>query len=438
MNATQMLSLVSGMLFTAIASTCYADDWPQWMGPDRDNVWKETGILDEFPPQGPEVLWRTSLAGGYAGPAVSEGKVFVTDYVTSADVQVDNFQRESFTGVERVLCLDQGTGKQLWKHEYPVKYTVSYPAGPRCTPTIDGQRVYTLGAEGNLFCFDVASGKVIWSKDLPTDYNTKTALWGYASHPLIDGEKLICIVGGKDSHAVAFNKLTGEEIWKTITAAEQGYSPPTIITAGGTRQLILARPDGISGVNPETGDVYWTEPYQATNGSIIMSPVVSGKYLYIAGYSNQSLLLELLQDRPAVKVVWANENRKGISPVNVQPIVDGDYLYGYSQNGTLYGIRIEDGERLWESNEAIGGRPGGTDSAFIVKNGEKYFFFTEKGDLVIAKMSPAGYEELDRAHVIEPTGLAFGRPVVWSAPALAGKTAFIRNDKELIAVDLEK
>lgn len=435
-NQPKIALLLCGIMLATIISTCIADDWPQWMGPDRDNVWKETGIVDKFPSGGTKILWRTPVAGGYAGPAVADGRVFVTDYVTSADVQVDNFQRETFTGIERVLCFEQATGKLIWKHAYPVKYTVSYPAGPRCTPTVDDNHVYTLGTEGNLFCFDVTSGEIIWSKDLPKDHSAKTALWGYASHPLIDGEKLICIVGGKDSHAVAFNKLTGTEIWRTLTAAEQGYSPPTIINAGGQRQLILARPDGVSGVDPESGKVYWTEPYQATNGSIIMSPVVSGKYLYIAGYSNQSLLLELAADQPAVKAVWANENRKGISPVNVQPIVAGEYLYGYHQNGTLYGVHIEDGERVWESNEAIGGRPGGTDSAFIVRNGDRYFLFTEKGDLIIAELTPEGYNEIDRANVIEPTGKAFGRPVVWSAPAYAKKTAYIRNDREIIAVDL--
>ena len=364
---------------------CVADDWPQWMGPDRDNVWKESGIIERFPEGGPKVIWSVDIAGGYSGPAVADGRVYVTDYVTADNVQVDNFQRQTFTGVERVLCLDQASGDVLWKHEYPVSYSVSYPAGPRCTPTIDDNRVYTLGTEGHLFCLNAKDGAIIWKKHFPDDYSTKTALWGYASHPLIDGDKLLCIVGGEGTHAVAFDKLSGEELWRTLTAPEQGYSPPTIIEAGGARQLILARPDGVSGVNPDTGEVYWTEPYQATNGSIIMSPVVSGEYLYIGGYSNQSLLLRLVSDRPAVEVVWANENKKGLSPVNVQPIVDGEMMYGFDQKGTLYGVRIEDGTRLWESDEAIGGRPGGTDSAFIVRHEDRYILFTEKGDLVIAK-----------------------------------------------------
>lgn len=422
------------------ASTAHSDDWPQWMGPKRDNVWRESGLLENFPDEGVKVLWRTTLAGGYAGPAVANGRVFISDYVTADDVQVPNFERQTFTGIERVLCMDQANGEILWKHEYPVKYSVSYPAGPRCTPTIDGERVYTLGTEGHLFCFEAASGKVLWSKHLPAEYNTTTALWGYASHPLIDGEKLICVVGGNGSHAVAFNKLNGEELWKTLTSKEQGYSPPTIIQAGGKRQLILARPDAVSSVDPETGNEYWSVPYEATNGSIIMSPIQAGNLLFVAGYSNKNLLLQLEEEKPSASVLWQDENRKAVSPVNVQPILDpdGKTLYGYDQKGTLHGVDIASGDRLWDSTDAVGGRPAGSETAFIYRVGDHYLLFTEKGDLVLAKLSREGYEEIDRTHVIDPTGVAFGRSVVWCAPALANRTLFVRNDKEIIAVSLAR
>lgn len=431
-------AILAGIQLTGIVAgpSAAAEDWPQWMGPNRDNVWIETGVLERFPEGGPKVLWRQPLDGGYSGPAVADGRVFITDYVTTDDVQVPNFERKKFTGIERVHCLDQATGKTLWKHEYPVNYTVSYPAGPRCTPTVDGDRVYTLGTEGDLICFRVDTGEVIWSRKLPSEYNAKTPLWGYAGHPLIDGDNLLTLAGGRDTHAVALDKMTGKEVWRTLTSEEQGYSPPTIIEAGGCRQLILARPDGVSSVNPKSGEVYWTEPYEATNGSIIMSPVTSGEYLYIAGYSNKNLMLRLKQDEPAVEYLWQDEPKTGISPVNVQPIVDGNAIYGFDQSGRMMAMDVPSGERLWESNEAIGGRPSGTDTAFIVRQGDRYFLFTEKGDLVIAKLSRDGYEELDRATLIEPTGVAFGRPVVWSAPAFAGRNIYVRNDKEIVAFDL--
>ena len=193
----------------ALVAPAAAEDWPQWMGPGRDNVWRESGIVDKFPEGGPKILWSAPVAGGYAGPGVAAGRVVITDYVTADDVKVANFERKQFSGVERVLCLDEATGREVWKHEYPVQYTMSYPSGPRCTPILHAGKVYTLGGEGNLICFDLGRGEVIWQKDLVREYNTKTALWGYASHPLIDGQKLICLVGGEGSHVVAFDKDTG-------------------------------------------------------------------------------------------------------------------------------------------------------------------------------------------------------------------------------------
>ena len=168
--------IVLGLMLHVVSAA--ADDWPQWMGPKRDNVWRETGIVEKFPEGGPKILWRQEIGGGYAGPAVANGKVVITDYVSESDVKVDNFARKEFTGEERVHCLDEATGKILWTHKYPVKYTISYPAGPRCTPNFDGDRVYVLGAEGDLFCFNVADGAVVWSKDLKKAYGAQGGTLG--------------------------------------------------------------------------------------------------------------------------------------------------------------------------------------------------------------------------------------------------------------------
>ena len=136
-------------------------------------------------------------------------------------------------GKERVLCLEAKTGKEVWKHEYDCTYEVSYPAGPRCTPTVHDGKVYALGTEGNLYCLDAKKGAVLWSKDFKKDYGAKTPIWGHCGHPLVDGKKLICTVGGKGSVVVAFDKDSGKELWKALDATELGYSPPTMITAGG-------------------------------------------------------------------------------------------------------------------------------------------------------------------------------------------------------------
>jgi outer membrane protein assembly factor BamB len=420
----------------SLASPAVADQWPQWMGPKRDNIWREEGIIKEFPEGGPKILWRTPVAGGYAGPAVVDGRVYVMDYVTSDDVKIANFERKPSSGTERILCLDEATGKEKWKVEYPVAYDISYPAGPRCTPTVDGGKVYCLGAVGDLHCLDAATGEILWKKNFPTEYNTKTALWGYSSHPLVDGDNLICIVGGEGTHAVAFDKNTGEQKWAALTAPEQGYSPPTIIEAGGVRQLVLLAPNAVASVDPATGKEYWSVPYTATNGSIIMSPVVDGDLLYVGGYSNQSLLLKLAEDKPAAEVVWANKGQQAISPINVQPYTEDGILYGFDQKGTLRAVELAEGKRLWETSEPVSERPANSGTAFIVRHGDVRWMFNDSGDLVIAKITPEGFEELDRAHVIEPTNDAFGRDVVWCAPAFANKRAYIRNDEECICVDL--
>lgn len=420
-----------------LSGTVNADDWPQWMGPQRDNVWREQGILQKFPEGGPKILWSTPVAGGYSGPAVAGGRVVLTDYVTTANVKVDNFSRGEFSGTERVLCLDQATGKLLWKHEYAVNYSISYPAGPRCTPMIQDGLVWTLGAEGNLFCFSLDDGAVIWSVDLKQQYGAKAPLWGYAAHPLIDGEHLLTLAGGEGSHIVALNRRTGAEVWRSTTSLSQGqgYSPPTIITHGGVRQLLLLRPDAVSSISPETGKEYWSLPYEASNGSIIMSPIVSGNFLYVAGYSNRSLMIELDPDRPAAREVWRDKSQV-ICPVNVQPFLVGEVLYGFDQKGVLRALSLPDGERIWETSDAIGKRPAGSETAFIVRHEDRFVMFNELGELLFARLTPAGYEEIDRTRVIEPSNFAFGREVVWSMPAFAGRCAYIRNDNRIICVNL--
>ena len=427
---------ITFLAILTIVAAANADDWPQWMGPERDNVWRESGVIKQFPDGGPKVLWRSKVAGGYSGPAVADGVVVVSDYVTRDNVKVANFERKKFTGIERVLCLDETSGKEKWRHEYPVEYNISYPAGPRCTPIVHDGLVYVLGAEGHLTCLDLESGKVRWSKDFKKEFNTKAALWGYASHPLIDGDKLICIVGGEGSHAVAFNRKSGEEIWRNLTSPEQGYSPPTIIEAAGKRQLILVRPNGVSSVNPDTGAEYWSTDYEATNGSIIMSPVLAGEHLYVGGYSNKNLLLKLTNEAPGFEIVWRDQRKKAISPVNVQPFLDGDSLYGMGQGGDFYALDIKSGDRLWETGWPLGKRPQQTGTAFIVRHGDRYWLFTEQGELVIAKLTREGHEEIARAKIIEPTNVAFGRDVVWSAPAFANRRVYVRNDKECVCVDL--
>ncbi|MCE9529140.1 MAG: PQQ-like beta-propeller repeat protein, partial [Planctomycetales bacterium] len=205
------IKLFAVLLIGMQSVTSLAADWPQWMGEKRDGIWREDGILEKFPDAGPLIKWRVPIHGGYAGPAVAGGRVFVADFVSASGIpKPDPNARSQVKGKERVLCLNAADGKEIWKHEYDCTYNIAYAYGPRCTPTVSGGKVYTLGAEGNLLCLDAEKGKVLWSHDFKADYKTATPAWGFTGHPLVDGDKLICIVGGEGSGVVAFDKNTGK------------------------------------------------------------------------------------------------------------------------------------------------------------------------------------------------------------------------------------
>ncbi len=425
------------------ASPLRADDWPQWLGPKRDSIWREAGLLEKFPPGGPKVKWRVAIDGGFSGPAVAGGRVYVMDYVTAADRSNPGpSTRKNIDGQERVLCFNAADGKPLWKHVYDCKYFVSYETGPRCTPTVSGGKVYTLGTMGDLQCLNAVSGTVIWQKDLKKEYGISAPLWGFAGHPLVDGKKLIVTVGGEGSVLVAFDKDTGKEIWRALSAKEPGYCPPSIIEAGGVRQLVLWSPDGINSVDPETGKVYWSSPLEPQFGMSIAAPRKWHDYLFTGGIGFKAVLLKLATDRPAAKEVWIGKKTDAVYPVNSTPFLEDGIIYAVDQPGALRAVRIESGQRLWESYKPVAGKdePAGTrvnsGTAFLVKNGDRFVIFAETGDLILAKLSPKGYEEISRARILEPTTPVFGRMVVWSHPAFANKCVFARNDKEMVCVSL--
>jgi outer membrane protein assembly factor BamB len=418
-----------------------ADDWPQWLGPQRDGVWRETGILDKFPENGPKVLWRVKIEGGYAGPAVAGGKVYVTDRVVddAKAVPADPMKRGEIPGKERVLCLNEADGKELWKHEYDCPYTVSYPAGPRATPLVGGGKVYTLGSEGKLFCLKADTGEVVWSHDFKKDYNIKAPIWGFAAHPLLDGQKLICMVGGEGSTVVAFDKDTGKEIWKALTAKEPGYCPPTIIEAGGKRQLLAWHAEAVNSLDPETGKLYWSQPFVAEYGMAIATPRRLGDLLFITALHGNSMMLKLDADKPAATVLWRGEKNTSLSTNFVTPFAADGYVYGTDgDGGELRCVKAATGERLWETYAPVGGKKVKIGTAFIVRNGDRFFLLGDNGVLSIAKLKPEGYEEISKTKLLEPTGEAFGRTVLWSHPAFADKCIFARNDKEIICVSLAK
>jgi outer membrane protein assembly factor BamB len=445
-NAT-LRAIIAAVTLLGLAATLHADDWPQWMGPKRDAVWAEEGVLEKFPKDGPKELWRVKIKGGYAGPAVADGRVYVMDFATDADTKglSNPGKRPEVKGKERVLCLDAKTGKQLWKHEYDCTYKISYPSGPRCTPTVSDGKVYVLGAEGHLHCLDAKKGTEVWSKHFAKDYGAKTPFWGYANHPLVDGKRLICVVGGKGSLVVAFDRDDGKELWKAVSAPEQGYSPPTIVTAGGKRQLLVWDAEKINSLDPEKGKEFWTVDLKPSFGMSIMAPRLSGDVLYAGGIGPVSVGLRLSKegDKVAVKELWRNSGNRdtSVAPINMTPFVEGETIYGFDQPGQLRAVDLKTGKRLWASLEPLNAKGNvNSGTGFLVKNGGRFFLFTERGELIICKLSPKKYEEVGRAKLLPPTAPAFSpeRKVVWSHPAFANKCVYARNDEEIVCYSLAK
>jgi outer membrane protein assembly factor BamB len=446
-------------LFTALAT---ADDWPQWMGPNRDGRWAETGIVEAFPPpqekeeSGVKLVWKMPIAGGYAGPAVAGGKVFVTDRVLAKGAKNpdDPFDtKQKVASTERVLCFDAATGELLWKYQYDCPYQISYPAGPRCTPTVADQKVYTLGAMGDLYCLDVRDGRVIWSKNFPRDFKAKVPTWGFCGHPLVYQNLLICTVGGENAVAVAFDKDTGEVKWKALNAREIGYSPPTLIRAANRDQLVIWHAGAINGLDPLTGEVFWSVDLEPKYGMAIMAPQQDGDFLFAAGIGGAGVVLRLDSEKPKVSVVWQEvmerdgntPKQRGLYPVNMTPLIDRGIIYGVDQPGMLRAVELHSGKKLWFTHKPVIGREEAEDykgassgTAFLVKNGDRYFLFAETGELIIARLSAEGYREISRTPLLKPTGTAFGRKVLWSHPAFANKCIFVRNDKELACFSLAR
>lgn len=438
------LFMILGQSFFAVVQ---ADDWPQWMGPQRDGVWRESGIVKTFPEGGPRVRWRVKIGGGYAGPAVVGTRVYVTDKQLAAGAvgPDEPTARNRRQASERVLCLDDKDGSVIWKYEYDCPYTVSYPAGPRTTPVVRDGRVYTLGAEGHLFCFDAESGSVVWSKSFQKDYDREQSpVWGYSANPLLDGDRLICLVGGKGTAIVAFHKDTGAEIWRALDSAGEhgtGYSSPVIVEAGGRRQLLVWHPNAISSIDSQTGKVLWHQVFTSKAGLSVATPRVSSDLVLISAFYDGSLLLRLEADLSGSTRVW---HRHGLNEIKTDalhclistPVIDGDYIYGVCSYGELRCLDLKTGDRLWSTFQATSGASARWGTAFLVKHEDRYILFSEQGDLIIAKLSPDGYQELSRAHLLEPTGPSQRREVVWVHPAFANRNVYVRNDREIISVSL--
>ena len=429
------------VLFSAVL---HADDWPQWRGIDRLGVWAEDDIIERFPADGLKVKWRVPISGGFSGPVVADGRVFVTDFALLSETRV-------MDGTERILALDEHTGELLWTHDWPAPYRnlmASYATGPRASPAVEGNRVYAVGAAGMILCLDAGTGEVLWQIDATAKYGTTVPVWGVSGSPLVDGDRVIYIVGGEpDALVMAFDKMTGEEVWRSLpVVSEMGYAQPVIYHAGGVRQLIIWHPTAVSSLNPETGEVYWEQPWDVRNGLTVATPAKSENYLFFTQHFGGSMMLRFNPDRPGATVLWQSsstsdlpDETESLHSLITTPIIEGDYIYGVGSYGELRALDALTGERLWVSGEMTAQRR--FSAAFMVRHGDKYFVNNDEGFLLIARFTPAGYVEIDRTTLINTTlDRGYGpkrlRLVNWTHPAYANGHIITRNDHEIIRISL--
>jgi outer membrane protein assembly factor BamB len=420
--------LPAAILVLASSGPAPCDDWPGWRGERRDGVWRETGILRKFPAGGPKAVWRAEVGPGYSGPAVAGGRVFVTDRIRERNI-------------ERVLAFDVRDGKPIWTDEYPARYRgVDYDLGPRASPHVLDGRVHTLGTMGHLRTLDAATGKVIWSRDLVKEYRAEVPGWGISAAPWSEGPLLIVPAGGREGATlVAFDRATGAEAWRALDEPP-GYSAPMPIDSGGARQIIFWSTRSVSSLDPKTGRLLWREEFRSRAGMAVATPVLHRDILFVSSFFSGALALRLDPARPAASAIYRSARDSEMETDLVHctistPLFIGDHLYAVDSYGEFRCLEAATGKRVWETYEPTGKARWST--AHIVPNGDATFLFNEHGDLIIADLTPKGYREIDRARIIEPTSSLEGRrKVAWSHPAFAERSAFPRNDRELLRVSL--
>jgi outer membrane protein assembly factor BamB len=429
------------IFLTALTSSTHSEDWPEWRGKERLGIWRETGILDRFPASGLKVKWRTPIGSGFSGPAVAAGRVFVTDFI----------RQQGSRGVERLLCLDERTGEKLWTREWAADYMSlmeSYATGPRATPTVDQDRVYALGAKGRLLCLEVQTGQILWQRDYVQDYQVEVPVWGMTAAPLVESNLLICLVGGQpDAKVVALDKKTGKEMWRALPSdSEPGYCPPFAITAGGHRQIIIWHPQAVTALEPTSGKTFWEVAFKVATGLSVATPVYDERFLLVSSFYNGSMLLRLDQQKPDAQLVWKGKSQSEISTDGLHalvttPVVKDGSIYGICSYGQFRCLNLETGNRIWETLDVTREKARWA-SGFLVRNGEHFFINNDRGELIIAKLSPQGYSELGRTQLIKPTSQPGNRrelgAVNWSHPAYANRHIFTRNDEEILCASLER
>jgi outer membrane protein assembly factor BamB len=407
--------------FLLLARQAVANDWPQWRGPNRDGTWTETNILSSLPSSGLVPEWKAPIGFGYSTPIIADGMLYLSDLVV-----------EKPLSHERVLCFNARSGKRVWLAERDFSppdwfFNPAQMRGPGATPIVHNGRIYALSMFFTLECLDARTGKVLWNHDLTAEYHLPSS--SLDASPLVDGNLLIISMGGTPgAGVVAFDLLTGREVWRALNEAAT-WSSPVIIFAGGTRQLIVWMRQSVTSLNPTNGVVYWTEPTVSGGSpgfSAVSTPVLHADRLLVSG-----LMFQLDPDKPSAKILWPDTpsgTRRILSDTST-PLFRDDFVYSPRSGGVFVCLEAATGREVWQTNTVTDLRRGA--SVHFTPNGSSLFLFTDQGDLVRAQLTPAGYQEHGRVHLIDPTSPLFENKFAWAAPAFANRHIFVRNDLEL-------
>ncbi len=385
-------------------------DWPGWRGPDGAGVWAGVRLPEKFTAESIERRWRVPMGGGYSGIAVQGARVFTQD------------RQKGPPAIERVVCLDRKTGGTLWAHSYAADYgDLDHPNGPRATPLVRDGLVYTFGAAGHLVCLEESAGKVVWRLDLVKEFEAKVPIWGHSASPVLWRDVLLVHAGARPGGTLlALHPQTGKERWRAIDD-RPGYSTPIAVRFGGRDQILLWTADGAHGIDPSSGARIWEFPFKTSSYDVaIISPVFRKNRVFVSGYWDGAEVFEI-EDAGKPRSVW-----KARVPgcLMATPLQRDGHVFVLDKNRGLSCLDWETGEILWDDGHKLT-PPGRSPHASLVWADGRCVALNSEGELVVARLSPTGYEEIGRAAIIGPT---------WAHPAFAGQEVFARNDSEIVCV----
>jgi outer membrane protein assembly factor BamB len=398
--------LLPAILLLALAQQALAQsgaDWPQWRGPNRDGVSKETGLLKQWPAEGPPLVWKASGAGGgYSSFSVANGKLYTM-----------GLRGER----EYVVAFDVATGKEAWSTPHGSAFRNDRGDGPRGTPTVDGDRVYALGGSGDLTALDARTGKIVWSKNVLKEFGGSNITWGISESPLVLGDKVLVNPGGPGASIVALNKANGALIWKS-QSDKAGYSSAIPVEVNGTTQVVFFTAERAVGLDAKDGRLLWEYGKPANNVANVATPIARANRVFISSdYGTGGGVVEIKADNKAQEVWFTKDKRNHHS----SSVLIGDYLYGFS-SAILTAIRFDTGEIAWRDRSVGKG-------SLVYADGNLYCF-SENGVVGLVEATPTGYKEKGRFRIAQ------GNLPTWTHPVVAGGRLYLRDQDTIYAYDV--